>query len=652
MRRAIRVLLVAASLMAMLPPGAAAAGAEGVTAAPGAYRNFAVAIYIPVSVTRRLAEPQALGREFERISSEVHFDRVYLETYRGGQFADEASLARIKAFFASRGIAVSGGITLAKGGHGGQFGTFDYESPPDRAECRRAVEMAARNFDEVILDDFFFYTSKSDADIAAKGGRSWTEYRLAKMRAVTQELVLGPARAANPRVKMIIKYPNWYEHFQALGYDLDLEAKRFDYIYTGTETRDPVLTDQLLQQYESYLIFRYLDNIRPGGGDRGGWVDTFSTRYVDRYAEQLWDTLFAKAPEITLFNWAALAAPEPVAPGDRAAWSAERTSFDWDAMLHSGAGSAGSGPPAGWARVAGYSLAQVDRVLDRLGRPIGIASYKPYQSDGEDFLHDYLGNIGLPIELLPEFPRTAGTVLLTESAKADVAIVAKIRRHLRAGGDVVITSGLLQALRGRGIEDIAEIEPTGRRIAVHEYFAGYGAGDGARLDGPAGERHDILWPEIRFHTNDSWALVRGVAEAHGVPILLMNRYSRGILYVLAIPDNVGDLYDVPQPVTNVIRSYLQADFPVRIDAPARVSLFAYDNGAFVVESFRAEPITVRVSVAHPGLRDLVTGEAPVAEERGGDAPNGSRGAAAPDREARTTYSVAVAPHSYRAFATR
>jgi len=35
---------------------------------------------------------------------------------------------------------------------GGQFGTFDYESPRDREECRRAVELAARHFDEVILD--------------------------------------------------------------------------------------------------------------------------------------------------------------------------------------------------------------------------------------------------------------------------------------------------------------------------------------------------------------------------------------------------------------------------------------------------------------------------------------------------------------------
>ncbi len=86
---------------------------------------------------------------------------------------------------------------------------------------------------------------------------------------------------------------------------------------TGTETRDPYLTDQLLQQYQSYEIVRYFNNIRPDGRNGGGWVDTFSVRYVDRYPEQLWDTLFAKAPEITLFSWHGMAAVDAIEPGDR-----------------------------------------------------------------------------------------------------------------------------------------------------------------------------------------------------------------------------------------------------------------------------------------------------------------------------------------------
>lgn len=638
-------------LLASLPLILASASVLAATAAQGAYRNFKAAIYITVGSTRQLADPRTLERQYARISSQLRFDKVYLEVYRDGQFADEASLERIKKFFAAHGIAVSGGMTLAAGGSGGQFGTFDYENPQDRATCQRAVEMAARHFDEVILDDFFFYTSKSDADIAAKGQRSWTQYRLEKMREVARDLVLGPARAVHPHIRMIIKYPNWYEHFQGLGYDLDQEAQAFDAIYTGTETRDPQITDQLLQQYESYEIIRYFDNIRPNGGNRGGWVDTFGTRYVDRYAEQLWDTLFAKAPEITLFNWAPLAQPESVSAGDRDAWRGQKASFDWEEMTRSMQGRKSEGGP-GWARAAGYSLEQVDRVLGLLGKPIGIASYKPYQSSGEDFLQDYLGNIGIPIELTPRFPVQADLMLLTEQAKFDPDIVAKIKGQLTAGKRVVITSGLLHALQDRGIQDIAEWQYTGRQIAVHEFYEGYGAGNGTRLDQP-GTARNILFPEIHFYTNDSWALLRGVSSSRGLPILLMNRYSRGILYVLDVPDNIGDLYELPQPALGVLRTYLQGEFPVRLDAPPEVSLFAYDNGAFVIESFRPGATTVGISVAgtHQKLKDLLSNEEIAAS--GDSIVNLPARTTAqhrdPDAGTRASFSVQIPPHSYRVF---
>ena len=616
--------------------------------AADAYQSFKAAIYVTVNSTREMADPKAREQQYQRVAGQLHFDKVYIETYRGGTFADEASLESIKKFFKSKGIAVSGGVTLAKGGSGGQFGTFDYENEQDRAECQRAIELAARHFDEVILDDFFFYTSKSDADIAAKGNRTWTQYRLEKMREVAEDLVLKPARAANPHVKVIIKYPNWYEHFQGLGYDLDQEAKAFDAIYTGTETRDPETTDQLLQQYESYEVFRYYSNIRPNGGDRGGWVDTYDTRYVDRYPEEIWDTMFAKAPEITLFNWVAMASKDAVKPGGRDAWSHAQTSFDWDAMVHSmKPGTPGAGP--GWARVAGWSLEQVDKVVSHLGKPVGLASYKPYQSSGEDFLQNYLGNIGIPIEMTPEFPTQADAVLLTESAAHDPDIVAKIEHQLSAGKKVVITSGLVHALHDKGLGNIVELNDTGRKIPINTFVGGFGAGGGKSLNDPGKTAPEVLFADIRFYTNDSWPLIRGVSNAYGVPILLMNRYSRGILYVLNIPENPGDLYVLPQALTQAIRTYLLADLPVELDAPDRVSLFEYDNGTFVVESFRPEPVTVDVALtgAHAKIRDIASGET-LSSATNTLAPAST----APGDAPRYHFQIQVPAHSYRAFSVQ
>ena len=171
-----------------------------------AFKNFRAAIYIPVGGTKRLADPTTFAREFARVSSQLKFDKVYIEAYRSRVFATDAELDAVKREFRAKGIQTSGGVTLAAGGWpGGQFGTFDYENPADRAECDRAVRLIARHFDEVILDDFFFYTMKTDADIAAKGNRSWTDYRLTKMREASRDLVLGPAKQENPRVRVIIK---------------------------------------------------------------------------------------------------------------------------------------------------------------------------------------------------------------------------------------------------------------------------------------------------------------------------------------------------------------------------------------------------------------------------------------------------------------
>ena len=560
--------------------------AFGQSAEAAAYKNFRAAIYIPVNSTKRLADPAAFAREFARVSSQLKFDKVYIEAYRDRAFATDAELEAVKRQFQAKDIQTSGGVTLAAGGWpGGQFGTFDYENPTDRAECERAVRLIARHFDEVILDDFFFYTMKSDADIAAKGDRSWTEYRLAKMREASRALVLGPAKQVNPRVRVIIKYPNWYEHFHGLGYDLADEAHMFDAIYSGTETRDPVITDQLLQQYESYGIVRYFSNIRPGA-NLGGWVDTYSIRSVDRYAEQLWDTLFAKAPEQTLFEWSAMASDRPAVAGTRP-WAKQKTSFDWDTI-------AKGHPNAGWATAANEALHIADGVLGELGNPVGIASYRPPHATGEDFLHNYIGNLGVPIELYPQYPAQAHTILLTQAAATDPQIIAKIDASLHAGANVIVTSGFLEATQDKGFQQLAEWRTTGHTIAIDRYFDGFGAGNGTELK-EAGKTRPVLFPEVRFYTNDSWGIIRGVAAAKGFPILLMNHYSKGTIYLWTMPENFGDLYLLPRPMVTRIKDYLFADAPVRIDAPDHVALFTYDNGTFIVENYRDDAATVRIA---------------------------------------------------------
>ena len=602
----------------------------------GNYTNFSVAVYIPINVVQSFDNPQKLADDWNTISRQLKVDKVYIEVQRDRRLLTDEQAERTKKFFMDRGVQVAGGMALSDGSFGGQFQSFCYTDPRDRAFIKSAAEFAARHFDEVIQDDFFFISTKEDSDIAAKGNKSWTQFRLELADDAAENLLVKPAKAVNPKVRMVVKFPNWYDHFQGTGYDLDREPKIFDGLHTGTETRDPVTTDQHLQQYESYEIIRYFENIAPGRNG-GGWVDTYSIRYLDRYAEQLWDTLFAKARELTVFEWSGMTRPFEI--GDRAAWENLPTSFNFSAMTN------GISAPT-WARVAGYSLEQADKIVGQLGNPVGIASYKPFQSSGEDFLHNYFGMIGIPIDLRPEFPTNANLILLTESAKFDPDLVTKIKGQLRAGKSVVITSGLLRALQGKGIEDIAELKCTDKKFLAHQYAGGFGAGVFTTLDGE--KNADVLFPEIDFLTNDSWSLVRAEANGNGFPVLLMNRYSKGILYVWTMPDDFNDLYALPPEVTSAIKNFVMRGFPVRIDGPTQVALFAYDNNAFIVENFAATTVNIKISTLGNSskLKNLATGE--ILEGKL-STPHGWNWRAE-NVEERVSFTAHLPPHSYAAFA--
>jgi hypothetical protein len=233
------------------------------------------------------------------------------------------------------------------------------------------------------------------------------------------------------------------------------------------------------------------------------------------------------------------------------------------------------------------------------------------------------------MEMVPAFPTDAPTVFLTESAKFDPAIVAKMKQHLAAGKKVVITSGLLKALQGKGIEDIAELECTGQKAVVREFP---GRGGGARID------TDIIIPEIRYATNDAWEMIGAATKGIGYPLLIQAGYSKGTLYVLTIPDNFGDLYNLPPQVLNQMRTAIAGDLPVRIEGPSQVGLFAYDNGKFIVENFaapggRSVNIGAMVDKKFPKLVDVVSGQQMAGKPRG----------------EQMVFEIALPPASYRVF---
>ena len=563
------------------------------------YQNFKTAIYVTAWDMERIAASSDFAKEFAFIEKHLQLDKVYLETYRGQKLIAKEKVLKVKEFFATKGIKTSGGITTDFS-TGWEFQTFCYTNPDQINWLKEIVQYTAGLFDEIILDDFFFTNCKCESCIRAKADRSWSQFRTEKLKQVSEEIVIKTAKQINPKVNLIIKYPNWYDDYQSTGYNLQDEPKLFDTIYTGTETRDPQYTQQTLQRYLSYFLIRYLENVKPGANG-GGWFDTFDCMYnLGSYAEQCYLTLFAKAKEVTLFCLGTLLYRDRI-----------------------------------FAPLAGYVFEQVDQFLGELGKPIGIPCYKPYHSSGENYLHSYLGMLGLPLEPCPEFPTDSELIILTESAAKDPLIIDRIKNQLFDGKNVAITSGLLKALTGKGIESIAEIRYTDHKVAVDKFaYPFYEASFGNYYD----SARKILIPQIEYSTNDCVPLVAAFAENKNYPILLQVKYGSGVLYLLTIPENFGDLYYLPGPVLDQIRRKLTIKAGIRLEGPANVGLFVYDNSTLIVESFLPIHSDLKVIIEQEAieLTDLVSGE----------------GIEGRDSEEGTEFQLKLAPTTYRVFRYR
>lgn len=588
-----KIVLAAMATLAVLPAQAKS---------KAMFKNFKVSTYIRAQDIARMDDDKFLKDTWETVSSQVDLDKIYLETHRDAFIVPEKTLLKVKKFFLQKGLEVGGGITYTRS-EPTDFETYSYARENECQQVKEIAEYTAKHFDDFILDDFFFIDLKNDDEIAAKekSGKSWTEYRLRLMADAGRELVVNPAKAVNPKVKVIIKYPNWYDHFHGLGFNLEEEPLYFDGLWTGTETRDPG-SAQHLQNYLSYNIVRYFDNIAPGKNG-GGWVDAGGIHMsMDRYAEQLHLTMLSKTPEIILWNYMQLNDVK-ITPNMRAPWQdAGGNSFRYDEMVAPFTKEKGGRAiqPTTMARFANVTLHQTDELIGQLGNPIGLASYKPYHSSGEDFLQNYLGMIGLPMDMYPQWQERQ-QILLTQQAAKDPQIVEKIKGQLKKGGDVIITTGLLKAIKEQ-LADVCELYCGDLKAIVND-FGWFGKSE-----------REFIIPQVKYFTNDAWEVVSAGRPLNGgvsgYPILLRDTYSKGMLFVLTIPDDFGNLYDYPAGALNVIRRAMSKDVGAYIEGPSKVALFPYDNKTLVIENFNDEAVTLRVVINQRvgSLRNLMTGD--------------------------------------------
>ena len=372
----------------------------------GNYRNFTLTTYFVAHATAHVTEAQ-LEEQLTFILRHLRLDKVYLEPFRG-EMATHEQVEMCRRVFERHGIQVAGGLTTVMDTPEGSrpkarlFNTLCYNDPAMVEKLKQVSAFIGGHFDEFIIDDFFF-TNCMCSDCVREKERfnrmhgiqdgSWQAYRLDLMRRVSQEYVIGPAKAANPSCRITIKYPNWAESYQETGYNPKEQREMFDRIYTGTETRDPVTTDQHLPRYLSFSLMTYFENMCPGHNG-GGWFDTFDTHITEHYLEQAYLTAFSRPQELMLFCFQSLL----------------------DNM---------------YTPALGFQLDKLDTVLDTVGTPRGIACYLPDNCQGEDNVQDFLGMCGFPIVCTPYFPENEKQIMLTRSSACDPDVVEKLKAWLK-----------------------------------------------------------------------------------------------------------------------------------------------------------------------------------------------------------------------------
>jgi hypothetical protein len=197
------------------------------------YNNFKAALYVrALDIAPLKDDISPFIKRFEAINEFIRVDKVYLETHRDLTIPAKSTLIALKQYFNEKRIETSAGITVTIL-ESDNLRAFCYSDPVLREKLKEIVTLSAELFNEIVFDDFFFTNCKCPLCIAGKGKKSWTEFRLETMTEASKEIVLKTAKAVNPKVEVVIKYPNWYEHFQGLGFNLKDQPSLYAGVYTG-----------------------------------------------------------------------------------------------------------------------------------------------------------------------------------------------------------------------------------------------------------------------------------------------------------------------------------------------------------------------------------------------------------------------------------
>jgi hypothetical protein len=550
-------------------------------AARARFEDLRLSTYVTANDVQTVASDAKARARMLEVLAGLGISKVYVEVYRGGVVLSEADLVTVRDFLQDAGYAVTAGIATVPGGDFGVaanagLGWFNFQAEKTQRDLEAVVRTSARVFDEFIVDDFLCTGDLSTESAAAKGPRSWGDYRRDLMVAVSEEVFLRPAREENPDITMIVKFPQWYDRFHLFGYDPERLPQQYDRVFVGTETRGAnTQRFGFVQAYEGFNNYRWLA-AQARGKIGGAWFDHGDCDGPD-FVEQAYQSVLAGAQELVLFSYGQL---EDGHPGH--------------ALL----------------RDAFPDLADLARAVRQ--HPVeGVPAYKPANSDpgGDLYLLDMLGMLGLPLVPVATLPDTAGAVLLPTQAAHDTKIVPWITERIAAKRPTIVTAGLLAVLKDDALTKAAGLQgPVANRPEKAAHLVDASGGlvpveHGLHLEDSA-LRADTAAVVLRARVGEREVpfLTRHVQDGATIYVLNTHTYSQAdfdaVGEVLLAPRPLG-LLALPEAWLHELRMAFDPAWPL-VQAPARVTCQALGEDGWYVQNYTAADAAVSLRIDAPG----------------------------------------------------
>ncbi len=538
--------------------------------------DLRLSVYITAHTVNQIFTTEQGRRETVSVLHCNGITKVYFEVYRSGLVIPTELIKCSVAFLKENGFEVVGGIATVPGtnfgvAQEGPLTWFNWQNSKTQNDLRKVMEDSAPFFDTFIVDDFLCTADTSFESKTAKGDRSWSEYRRSLLTELSQSIFIKPAKEKNPTIKIIIKYPQWYDRFHLFGYDVLTEPKIFDGVWVGTETRGQYTQRYgFVQPYEGFINYRWISTL---AGDKigGAWFDHGDCTDLD-FIEQAYQSVLAGAKELVIFNF--------------------------DSFL--------TGHP-------GHHLLRQDfEILANLAKSIaknpvqGAVGYKPANSDagGDLYLLDYIGMFGISIVPDSKYPENAKVIFLPTQAAADPEIFAKIKMSLNNGAKIIMTTGFIaNANEGEKIARLAEIKwPLLPLSTIAETI--FTEGNLQKLKFPLNMDYQII-PEKANTLLLTSASHPFLVQNNNKTISVLNTHTfsqqdfDAVGEVLLSPRQLG-LLELPRLWVNTIRAtFLSQNEPI-LDAPSRVSMQQLSDQSFVIHNYNQENTVINVQLPLAG----------------------------------------------------